>query len=384
MFESSLIEISTSALQANLRFLRRQIGAHPVICSVVKGNAYGHGIERFVPMAEELGIDRFATATAHEAVRVATVRKPGTKVMIMGYLPIEAVSWAIAEDISFWVSDLERLATAIEQARRLDRPARVHLELETGLHRTGLEESDLGRVAAMLEDAGDSVIVEGTCTHYAGAESVSNYHRIQNQRQRFVDLCDRLGEGGVSLGLRHTACSAAALTEPESIMDMVRIGIAQYGFWPSRETRMNFVTRTGRKGKEPLRRLLTWKSKVMAVKTVRAGKFVGYGNHFLTEKRSRIAVIPVGYGDGYSRSLSNLGWVLIRGRRASVAGVVNMSALMVDVTLMPEVSAGDEVVLIGKQGKLSISVSSFSDMARTVDYETLVGLPADIPRSIVD
>jgi len=379
-----LIEIEAAALRANLRFIRSQIGEHAVFCSVVKGNAYGHGIHRFVPLAESLGVRCFATANASEAIRVIEASShPETRVMVMGHVDDTALEWAISEGVSFWVFDRGRLERASAVAEKVGRPARIHLELETGLHRTGLEETDLEPVAELIRGAGDRVVVEGVCTHFAGAESVANYLRIQRQRERFDILCDRLRALRVPLGLRHTACSAAALTLPDTVMDLVRVGIAQYGFWPSAETRMHYQTRTSRLGHSPLRRLLTWKSWIMSIKEVPAGEFVGYGNSYLTERKARIAVVPVGYADGYSRSLSNLGHVLVRGRRVPVVGTVSMNALMVEVTRLPSVAPGDEVVLVGRQGRRSISVASFSEMTRTVDYETLVRLPAHVPREVV-
>jgi len=383
VFATSVIEIDPRALAHNLRFLRRQLGDRPVLCSVIKGNAYGHGIECFVPLAEEAGVRQFAVFSAEEARRAhAASTRPQTRTMIMGCIDAPELEWAIERGLSFWVFDLQRLRDAVEAAGRVGRPARIHLELETGLHRTGLDEPALPAVLDVLREAGPRVRVLGVCTHYAGAESVSNYLRIHQQRERFERLCGVLEAGGLSWELRHTACSAAALTYPGTIMDLARIGIAQYGFWPSRETRMHHLTRSGRPGARPLRRLLTWKSRIMALKDVPAGEFVGYGTSYLPERDNRIAVVPVGYADGYSRSLSNLGRVLIHGRRASVVGVVNMSALLVDVTRVPGVGLGDEVVLIGKQGRLSITVASFSELTRMVDYETLCRLPPDIPRVV--
>lgn len=156
----------------------------------------------------------------------------------------------------------------------------------------------------------------------------------------------------------HTAGSAASLTYPETIMDMVRIGIAQYGFWPSPETLIHRFKKHAAADSD-LKRLISWKSSVMAVKEVEAGDFVGYGTSFMANKKMRIAVIPVGYSNGFSRSLSNTGRVLIRGHRVSVIGTVTMNTMTVNVTDIPSVEPGDEVVLIGKQKRLSISIASF-------------------------
>ncbi|MFO7979189.1 MAG: alanine racemase C-terminal domain-containing protein, partial [Bacteroidales bacterium] len=181
---------------------------------------------------------------------------------------------------------------------------------------------------------------------------------------------------------RHTAGSAAALTYPSTIMDMVRYGIAQYGYFPSPETQMY------RFKKDPneissLKRVISWKSQVMVVKEVEAGSFIGYGTSYLTNRKMKIAIVPVGYANGFSRALSNTGRVLIGGRRVPVIGMVTMNTMTVNVTDLPNVKKGDEVVIIGKQKRLSISIASFGEMSNLLNYQLVSRLPADIPRIIV-
>jgi alanine racemase len=164
-------------------------------------------------------------------------------------------------------------------------------------------------------------------------------------------------------------------------MDMARIGIMQYGFWPSRETFINYLSKKSDKS-DPLKRVITWKSTIMTKHKVKAGEFVGYGNSYMAENETEVAIIPVGYAHGYSRSLSNQGRVLIHGQRMGVIGMVNMNMLIVDVTNIPDCEIGDEVVLIGKQGDLEISVSSFGELSIQLNYELLTRLPQDIPRIV--
>jgi alanine racemase len=386
MLKPSLIELSQSALAKNIKFLRGQVGPGVQFCSVVKGNAYGHHISTFIPMAEKCGIQRFAVFSADEAEEVLDAQTRNPDVIIMGPLLDDATAWAVARGISFFASDVSTLQRALAAARVHQRPAGIHLELETGLNRTGLERADLERAVALIRDHSQELHVKGVCTHFAGAESVSNYVRIQQQKKRFNEGVQWLRAQGVEPGLRHMASSAAALSYPETCMDLVRIGIAQYGFWPSKETRMSYLMRNGAeapRAPDPLQRVLTWKSRVSSMKRVGRGEFVGYGTSYLTESTQRIATVPVGYAAGFSRRLSNVGRVLIRGRRFGVVGVVNMSMLLVDVTEAGNVEVGDEVVLIGKQNRLNISVSSFSDAAGYLNYESLVKLDCRIPRTVV-
>jgi alanine racemase len=225
--------------------------------------------------------------------------------------------------------------------------------------------------------------VKGVCTHFAGAEEVTNHERIKKQIKRFNDSCSWLHQQGIEPEYRHTACSAALFNFPETAMDMVRIGISSYGFWPNTETKMLNLKET-EASKDPLQRVLSWKSVVMSVKHVAENEYVSYGKSYLTNHPTVIATVPVGYGYGFSRTLSNNGYVLINGMRVRVIGAVNMNLMVVDVTDLDEIKIGDEVVLIGKQGDQTITVSSFSDMNNSMNYELLTRLPSHIPRKIVD
>lgn len=384
MLHSSWIELDHSALKKNIRYLRNRIGKGATFVSVIKGNAYGHGIEQFLPLAEAAGVGYFAVYDAFEAHRALQVKAEASHLMIMGMVDHDQLEWVIGNDISFYVFNLDRLTAAIAEARKQKKRALVHLELETGMHRTGLEEDELPQVAQLIKKNSRHLKVMGVCTHYAGAESIANYHRIQQQYQQFVKLGKALKKLGVVPQFFHSACSAAALIYPHTIMDLVRFGIAQYGFWPSMETKMNnLLSDKSKFTRDPLKAILSWKSRVMSVKEVDKGQFVNYGNAFLATRQMKLATVPIGYHHGYSRGLGNTGQVLIRGKRADVVGLVNMNMFMVNVTQIPGVQTGDEVVLIGRQGDLSISVASFAELTRMVNYELLSRLPYQIPREVV-
>lgn len=389
MFHTSKIELSRSALKRNIGFLKKRIGRQVRFTSVVKGNAYGHGLDVFVRLAEDCGVRSFAVFSADEALQVIQARTHRSDVLIMGAIDRLQLDWAVENKVAFYVFNLQRLRDAVDASQRISLPARVHLDLETGMHRLGLEQSDLEAAAGIINENPDQVKLEGLCTHYAGAESVSNYLRIHEQIAQFNELCDWLERAGLRPTYRHTACSASALVYPETIMDMVRIGIAQYGYWPSEEVKMRIALEKEKEGNgprrwtDPLKRVITWKSRVMAVKRVKAGEFIGYGTNYLANSARKIAIIPVGYADGFTRRLSNMGRVLIRGRRFAVIGAVNMNMMIVDVTEAPDIGPGDEVVLIGKQKKNVITVASFSEMSQFLNYEMLVRLPREIPRVVV-
>lgn len=388
MISSSYIELSKSALRKNIRFLKHQIGPDVKLSSVVKANAYGHGIETFVPLAEQCGVDHFSVFSAEEAVRVYDSRKKNSDIMITGCVDNEALEWAVEHGVAFYIFNLERLKDALRFAKKMDTVARIHLELETGLNRTGMTNALLSQAVEIINKNPDRIRLEGVCTHLAGAESIANYKRILDQLDSFREQCRELQELGLDIGLRHTAASAATLTYPQSRMDMVRVGIAQYGFWPTNETKMQFILEHQKGSPEkrfsdPLKRVLTWKSHIMNLKKVQPGEFVGYGTSYQTMKRQTVAAVPIGYFHGFRRSLSNLGRVLINGHRVSVIGNVNMNMLMVNVTELKNPQVGDEVVIIGKQQRSQITISSFSDMSNLLNYEALVRLPQEIPRVVV-
>ena len=380
MISSSIIEISESALRNNIDFLKKTLGANCELSSVVKGNAYGHGIQTHVPVAEKCGVDHFSVFSAEEAYKAKQVLKKA-QVMIMGFIDNNDLQWAIEQDVSFYVFDGQRLEAALEVAKRLQKPARIHIEFETGMNRTGFTKKELKPLVEVLKTNQEHLTIEGFCTHYAGAESIANDVRVRQQIKAFKQLDAWMLGKGIEPKKRHTACSAASMSYPKTRMDMARIGIMQYGFWPSRETFINYISGKADKT-DPLKRVITWKSRVMTTQVVKPGEFIGYGTSYMAESDSIIAIVPIGYAYGFSRSLSNLGRVLINGQRVGVMGMVNMNMLIVDITNVPESKAGDEVILIGKQGDLEISVSSFGELSAQLNYELLTRLPHDIPRIV--
>ncbi|MBF9255552.1 alanine racemase [Pontibacter sp. 172403-2] len=383
MLHSSYIEISKSALQHNISFVRQQIGPGVRLSSVVKGNAYGHGLEQLAPLAQANGVDHFSVFSADEAQRLLAVLPRPATIMIMGYLDKDEIEWAIQHKIQFFVFEPERLALAAAAAKRLNSRAEIHLELETGMHRTGFDAAALPEAISFLKAHREHVLLQGICTHYAGAESLQNHERVLAQYSKFNKIVQELARTGIKAPITHTACSAAMISYPQTHMGMVRVGIMQYGLWPSPETYNQYIS-AHQVNKDPLRRLITWKSRIMSLKHVAKGSYVGYGTSYQAPRDVLLAVVPVGYAWGYSRSLSNQGQVLVRGQRAGVAGIVNMNAMMVDVTNIPDVQQNDEVVLLGKQGEQSITVASFGELSTQLNYELLTRLPANIPRSIVD
>lgn len=380
---SSRIELSQSALKQNLTFIRKKIGPDTIFSSVVKANAFGHGIEMFVPIAEKAGVRHFSVASSYEAWEVSEASTKDSTIMIMGILYDDDLKWVIENDIEFFVFDIPRLKKAKQIAEKLGRRAIIHLEVETGGNRTGLDESDLKKALSYLKKHSDDLLFEGFCTHFAGIESLSNQFRVQKQKEKFQELYKLVEDEGLSPNLRHTACSAAALAFPETVMDLVRVGTAHYGMWPSPDIYNIHLQQTGKSRDAPLKRVLSWKTDIMHIKEVKKDEFVGYGSSFQAPRDMAVAVLPLGYSNGYPRALSNRGKVLIRGKKAPVVGLINMNVFMVDVSHIKDAEVGDEVILIGRQNNHVISIRSFSEYTNAINNELVSRLPQAIPRHAV-
>lgn len=382
MIDNSIITLNERSVKNNISFLKSKFGDHVKISAVVKANAYGHGIEQIVPVFEKYGIDHFSVFYYGEAIRVYNCLSKPRSIMVMGWLSDEDIKDAIEKEIEFFVFSIERLNTAIEFARGLEKKARIHLEVETGMNRSGLDFTELDCAIDIIKENLPFIEISGFCTHLAGAESISNHYRIQNQLHKYNEMFANFQARDLSPKYKHVANSAASFVYPEARMDLVRVGIMLYGFWSSTEVFIQYINNQSDKI-DPLKRILRWTSQIMAIKEVQSGEFIGYGISYLAQTNITTALVPVGYSMGYSRSLSNKGRVLIRGFRCSVIGVVNMNMMIIDITNVRQAELGDEVVLIGKQRKLEIKVSAFSDLSDELNYEILAHLPENISRMVV-
>lgn len=378
---SSHIELSEDRLGENIDFVRSLLKPDIRLSAVIKGNAYGHGIKQIVPMAERAGIDHFSVYGVEEAAEFQRSARPESGLMIMGYIDPSNLPWVIEQEFEFFIYDLTQLKHALAAAKKLKIAARIHIELETGMNRTGFDEVHLDELIQTLKASEDFLRRCGICTHLAGAESLANHYRVKGQLKRFDNHLKYFRSNDVEFETRHVACSAGVVRYPESHFDMVRVGILLYGFWPSLETLIEHLTKTDGKT-DPITSVLTWKSQIMTVKKVKSGEYIGYGSSFMANREMTIAIVPVGYAYGYTRSLSNQGRVLIHGKRVGVIGTVNMNMMAIDVTEISNVANGDEAVLIGTQGENRITVASFGEMSSQMNYELLARLPHNLPRII--
>jgi len=361
------VEISRAALAHNVGIFRGLAGPRRRLLAVVKANAYGHGMLGVSRIVLDSGADWLGVHSLEEGLRL---RAAGFEapVLVLGYIPLDGLEAAIAGGLRFVVYNAETLARLGAAAAAAGRPARIHVKVETGTHRQGVRRADVvGFVRRASRIPG--VVVEGLSSHFANIEdtTVRDYPRLQ--LRLFREASDRLRAAGFRIPLRHMASTAATLLFPETRFDLVRAGIGLYGLWPSKETLLSCQLR---KGEPPrLRPVLAWKARVAQVKDVPSGAFVGYGCSFRTTRRSRLAVVPAGYAEGYDRRLSNAGHVLIRGRRAPVRGRVAMDFFTADVTDIPGARVEDEVTLIGRDGRERITADQLAGLAGTIAYEVV-------------
>lgn len=374
------IENKASALAHNIRLFRQQLGEKTKLLVPVKANAYGHGIGSVAPLLAQAGVDWFGVHSLDEAclLRDTGVNQP---ILILGYVPFEGLDAVVQHGFRLVISSWETADALARVASAHNKVVPVHIKVETGTYRQGVEGRELQILARYVTDS-PHLHLEGCETHFANIEDTTDHRYAMKQLERFQQEMDNLSRCGIRPQLRHTASSAATMLFQSTHFDMVRVGIAAYGLWPSKETYVSLL-QEGRSS-FPLQPVLSWKTVVAQIKNVPAGSYIGYGCTFRTTRDIRLAILPIGYYDGYDRGLSNLGYVLIRGKRAPIRGRICMNLTMVDVTDIPYVQQEDEVVLIGSQGDETISVDQLSSMIGTIHYEFVARLPHHIPRYLVE
>ena len=371
------VEVEIAALNSNFHAFRDHLGPGVELSHVIKSNAYGHGLELVAHEDEASGIvHSLSVISVEELVRVraARVKLP---VIILGYVPLAAWETVVDSDGSPVITSRESLAALSESASAHGRNTSVYLKVETGTHRYGIPEDELLDFVGQVQSL-PGMHLQGISTHFANIEDTTDHTFAMEQLERFARAVSRVKEAGIDVPVRSTACSAAAILFPESCFEMARIGMASYGIWPSKETRVSARHVEG--AGLDLKPVLTWKTRVAQTKSVGKGGFVGYGCSWRADVDSRIAVLPVGYADGYSRSFSNVAHVLIRGRRAPVRGRVCMNVTVVDITHISDVTLEDEVVLLGAQGEERISAEDLAGWSGTIPYEVVAGIAEHLPR----
>jgi alanine racemase len=376
----SWLEIDLGALESNLRAFRGRLGGAR-LAAVVKSEAYGHGVALVAPAALRAGAAWLAVWGANEGLPLRRLVGPDVPILCLGHTPPQDFEEAVAGDLRLTLYDPAAIPVLARAARAAGRTARVHLKLETGTHRQGLDPEGAEALARAVASA-PGVELEGVSTHYADIEDTTDHGYAESQLAAFTQGVERVTAAGARPPVRHTACSAAAILFPRTHFDMARVGIGLYGLWPSRETLVSARER-GLAG-FALTPVMSWRALVAQVKDVPAGGYVGYGRTWRAQRRTRIAVIPVGYFEGYSRALSSRAHVLVRGHRAPVLGRVCMNMFMVDVTDVPGAATGDVATLLGRDGDEGVPAETLAGWAGTIHYEITTRVNPLLPRVAVN
>ncbi|MBN1147889.1 MAG: alanine racemase [Anaerolineales bacterium] len=365
--QSTWVEIDLDSIQTNVRLVSQQTSGQ--VMAIVKANGYGHGSVPVARAALQGGATWCGVARISEALELRQAGL-GCPILTLGWMPPEQVEQAISQHISMTVWSEEQIAWANARASASALPARLHLKVDTGMSRLGVPWQETIAMARRLANS-PGVIFEGLFTHFARADE-SDKTTTELQETRLRQALSELEALGLRPPLVHAANSPASLTRPSAHFDMVRLGIAMYGLHPSPECPLP----------QGFRPALTWKAVLSQVKALPPGSGVSYGHEYITQAYERIGTVPIGYADGFRRIPGNQ--ALVGGQRIPVVGRVCMDQIMVQLDKLPYAKAGDEVVLIGQQGKEQITAEEVAMRWNTNNYETVCGIGPRVPRFYIN
>lgn len=361
-------DIDLDAIRKNIETMRSYIPAGKKLLAVIKANAYGHGAVEVADALDDLA-EYYGVACIEEAIelRKAGVIKP---ILILGATDGSLFEEIVQYDITQTIFTMEQARGLSDAAKKLGKTAKLHIKIDTGMNRIGFAcvQQSVPEIAAISKMP--NLVMEGIFTHYFKADVVDKA-TADNQLTAYAQMIKWLEEAGVTFEIRHISNSAGIMEMPNDTYDMVRSGISTYGLYPSEEMNKEACI---------LYPAMEFKSHVTYVKTVKAGETVGYGGTYTLPEDKRIATVGIGYADGYPRALSNQGRMLIHGMYAPIVGRVCMDQTMIDVSDIPDVNIGDEVVLVGRQGHNLLSVEELADMSLSFNYEFVCNVNRRVPR----
>lgn len=371
------VTVDLKAIDHNIKQLKKLLSPETKFMAVVKSNAYGHGLHEVAKQAVKSGANYLGVITASEAIKL---RKWGIlqPIVVLGVADKEEVKDLIKHKVAITVFNDESYRRVLKIATILNQKAIVHVKVDTGLNRLGFHNGDALKVIERMVSKPRVFNIEGLYTHFASTEELHQSY-TKSQILAFERLLKKLSQQKIEIPIISMASSAATIMHPETHFTCVRVGIAMYGCWPSRHLEA-WARRTLRSRIPRLKPALTYKAKLIHIHSIPAGQFVGYGNAFQAPKPMTIGVIPVGYYEGLPRSLSNMGFGLLKGGVLPVIGRVCMNMTILDLSKRPRAKVGDEVVLIGKNQHKEITATDVGDWAGTINYEILARLPEHLDR----
>jgi len=368
-------EINLGYLRQNVREVRKRVGADVKVLVTVKADAYGHGYDRISRTLVEEGVDYLGVANVVEAIQVRESLDNGGRaipIMILGPNLPDEMDVIIDNGFIPIICSEHEAELYNSKAASAGKRIPVHIKIDTGMGRIGIWKEGCVEIIQRICTL-SNLIIEGIATHFPSADE-EDLTFSERQIEEFNSIISELESHGISIPTRHTANSGALLNLDRSYLNMVRPGLVIYGEFPSSHVREAL----------PVKPILSWKTRVVFLKDVQPGRTISYGRTFTVEKPMRIATLSIGYGDGFNRGLSNIGNVLIRGKLSPIIGNITMDQTMIDVTHIPDVQLGDEVVLIGTQGDRSITASQIASTLNTIPYVILCGISKRVIRKYID
>ncbi len=375
------LEIDSGAVKKNIDTIRKLAGKRQIAVAL-KANAYGHGLAEIISILLEYKKADIQYIALHSLDEAILAREFGwdSNILIVGYIALNDLSAVFDYNLEPTVYNIQTISQLGKLGEKLKRPVFVHLKIETGTNRQGIEPGKITKAIEVIKKY-SWLKLKGVSTHFANIEDTTVHSFAESQLFNFNEAVAKIKKAGLKPELLHTASSAALLLFEKTKFDLVRPGIAFYGLWPSKETYLSY--RLQGKSNKILKPALSWYTRVIQIKDILPDSFVGYGCSYRTTSKTKLAVLPVGYYDGYDRSLSNLAHVLVKGKRAPVRGRICMNLMMVDISDIPGVKLEEPVTLIGKGGKELISAESLAGLANTVNYEIVSRINENIPKIIV-
>lgn len=372
----SEIEIDSQALKNNLLFFKN-LNKTKKVFPVIKANGYGHGVSEVVKAIDEI-TDGYCIHSIVEIDHFET-KKP---IIVLGHFVVDEsllVKYIIDNEIIFTIYDLQDAILLDKIASIANKNIKTLIKLETGTNRLGVHEKEAVEIFDFINKS-KNLKLEGFSMHFANIEDTTDHTFAKKQLTEFNTFAKNIQQNTTYKLI--SACSAAALLFEETRMDIVRLGISLYGYFSSSETYVSFKN-SKNFTENPLYPVLTWKTKPLQIKTVKKGQYIGYGLTFKANSDMKIAILPIGYSDGYDRKLSNRGFVLIKGQRATICGRICMNLTMVDITHIENVTKNDDVILIGKSGDEQITANTIAELTGSINYQVLAAINPLIPRKIV-
>ena len=369
-FTRTWAEINLDYIAHNVKEIQKKVGKRTEIMAVVKADAYGHGVLETVNTLVDGGCSRLAVSMLDEAIQLRQIGI-GIPILLLSHTNPARVDELIKYQITQTVYSHDIAVALSDEAVKQGTKARVHIKIDTGMTRVGFPPGYSAVKAVNEIQRLPGIIVEGIFTHFATADEKDSAFTI-HQTELFDSIISELNRIGILIPIRHVANSAAIIQYPELAMELVRPGIILYGIYPSKEVDRSILD---------LKPAMTLKTNISLIKWVEENTSVSYGRKFISKRKSRIATIPVGYADGYSRLLTGKGRVLVNGQYAPVVGSICMDQCMIDVTdIEGEIQTGDEVVLLGKQGNCEITAEELADHIGTIPYEVVCIIGKRVPR----